>query len=131
MSRRDWPRASRSSAPTCAAKGAAAARSPRRTTRRTRSAPWRPTWWRSMERLGFARFSVAGHDRGGRVAYRMAIDHPDRVDRLAVLDVLPTEPVWERAAARFALRFWPWSLLPLWPALGHPVPGRPLPPGPS
>src|SRR6266851_4486902 len=52
-----------------------------------------------MERLGFARFSVAGHDRGGRVAYRMAIDHPDRVDRLAVLDVLPTETVWERAAA--------------------------------
>jgi pimeloyl-ACP methyl ester carboxylesterase len=39
-----------------------------------------------MERLGFPRFSVAGHDRGGRVAYRMALDHPDRVDRLAVLD---------------------------------------------
>jgi pimeloyl-ACP methyl ester carboxylesterase len=43
-----------------------------------------------MERLGFWRFSVAGHDRGGRVAYRMALDHPDRVERLAVLDVLPT-----------------------------------------
>jgi pimeloyl-ACP methyl ester carboxylesterase len=43
-----------------------------------------------MERLGFWRFSVAGHDRGGRVAYRMAPDHPDRVERLAVLDVLPT-----------------------------------------
>jgi haloacetate dehalogenase len=41
-----------------------------------------------MERLGFARFSVAGHDRGARVAYRMALDHPDRVDRLAVLDIL-------------------------------------------
>src|SRR5262249_1724043 len=35
-----------------------------------------------MERLGFARFAVAGHDRGGRVAYRMALDHPDRVERL-------------------------------------------------
>jgi haloacetate dehalogenase len=44
-----------------------------------------------MERLGFPRFSVAGHDRGGRVAYRMALDHPGRVDRLAVLDVLPTD----------------------------------------
>src|ERR1051325_4024060 len=44
-----------------------------------------------MERLGFARFSVAGHDRGGRVAYRMALDHPNRVDRLAGLDVLPTQ----------------------------------------
>src|SRR5215216_3200113 len=50
-----------------------------------------------MERLGFPRFSVAGHDRGGRVAYRMALDHPERVDRLAALDILPTETVWERA----------------------------------
>jgi haloacetate dehalogenase len=64
-----------------------------------------------MERLGFPRYSVAGHDRGGRVAYRMALDHPDRVERLAVLDILPTETVWERADARFALAFWPWSLL--------------------
>lgn len=73
-----------------------------------------------MERLGFPRFSVAGHDRGGRVAYRMALDYPDRVDRLAVLDVLPTETVWERADARFALAFWPWSLL----AQPEPLPER-------
>jgi haloacetate dehalogenase len=64
-----------------------------------------------MSRLGFPRFSAAGHDRGGRVAYRMALDHPDRIDRLAVLDILPTETVWERADAKFALAFWPWSLL--------------------
>ena len=64
-----------------------------------------------MERLGFPRFSIAGHDRGGRVAYRMALDHPDRVARLAVLDVVPTETAWARADARFALGFWPWSLL--------------------
>jgi pimeloyl-ACP methyl ester carboxylesterase len=64
-----------------------------------------------MERLGFPRFSVTGHDRGGRVAYRLALDHPRRVDRIAVLDVLPTGEVWERADARFALAFWPWSLL--------------------
>jgi haloacetate dehalogenase len=64
-----------------------------------------------MERLGFPRFGVAGHDRGGRVAYRMALDHPGRVERLAVLDILPAETVWERADARFALGFWPWSLL--------------------
>ena len=44
-----------------------------------------------MERLGFRRFSVAGHDRGGRVAYRLALDHPQRVHRTAVLDVIPTE----------------------------------------
>jgi haloacetate dehalogenase len=73
-----------------------------------------------MERLGFRRFGVAGHDRGGRVGYRMALDHPHRVDRLAVLDVLPTETVWERADARFALGFWPWSLL----AQPEPLPER-------
>ncbi|MFL6650884.1 MAG: alpha/beta fold hydrolase [Sulfurifustaceae bacterium] len=64
-----------------------------------------------MEQLGFKRFSVAGHDRGGRVAYRLALDHPDRVDRLAVLDILPIETAWERADARLALGYWPWSLL--------------------
>ena len=73
-----------------------------------------------MERLGFPRFAVAGHDRGGRVAYRMALDHPDRVDRLAVLDILPTETVWERADAKFALGYWPWSLL----AQPQPLPER-------
>jgi len=66
---------------------------------------------RVMEVLGFPRFSIAAHDRGGRVAYRLALDHPTRVDRLAVLDILPTETAWARADARFALGFWPWSLL--------------------
>jgi haloacetate dehalogenase len=64
-----------------------------------------------MERLGFPRFSVAGHDRGGRVAYRMALDHPDRVAALAVLDIVPTSTAWDRADAKFALGYWPWSLL--------------------
>ncbi|HJU15199.1 MAG TPA: alpha/beta hydrolase [Stellaceae bacterium] len=74
----------------------------------------------AMERLGYPRFSVAGHDRGGRVAYRLALDHPDRIGRLAVLDVLPTATVWERADACFALGFWPWSLL----AQPEPLPER-------
>jgi haloacetate dehalogenase len=65
----------------------------------------------AMRGLGWARFSVAGHDRGGRVAYRMALDHPDAIARLAVLDVLPTGEVWDRADARLAHAFWPWSLL--------------------
>jgi haloacetate dehalogenase len=75
---------------------------------------------RVMERLGCPRFSVVGHDRGGRVAYRMALDHPDCVDRLAVLDIVPTETVWDRADARFALAFWPWSML----AQPEPLPER-------
>jgi len=73
-----------------------------------------------MEQLGFPRFSVAGHDRGGRVAYHLALDHPGRVERLAVLDMLPTGTIWERADARFALAYWPWSLL----AQPEPLPGR-------
>jgi haloacetate dehalogenase len=73
-----------------------------------------------MERLGLPRFAVAGYDRGGGVAYRMALDHPRRVDRLAVRDVLPTGTVWDRADARCALAFWPWSLL----AQPEPLPER-------
>jgi haloacetate dehalogenase len=64
-----------------------------------------------MEQLGFLHFSVVGHDRGARVAYRMALDYSERIDRLAVLDIVPTETAWDRADARFALGFWPWSLL--------------------
>src|SRR5437870_5114966 len=64
-----------------------------------------------MERLGFSRFSVAGHDRGGRVAYRLALDHSARLERIAVLDIVPTETVWARADASLALAYWPWSLL--------------------
>jgi haloacetate dehalogenase len=73
-----------------------------------------------MERLGFRRFAVAGHDRGGRVAYRLALDHPERVHRTAVLDIIPTEEAWARADARFAFAFWPWSLL----AQAEPFPER-------
>jgi haloacetate dehalogenase len=64
-----------------------------------------------MSQLGFERFAIAGHDRGGRVAYRAALDHPERIRRLAVLDIVPTDAAWERADDRLALGFWPWSLL--------------------
>jgi haloacetate dehalogenase len=64
-----------------------------------------------MAALGFERFAVAGHDRGGRVAYRMALDHAERVERLAVLDVIPTGEVFRRADVRVLLAFWPWALL--------------------
>src|SRR5438477_11712404 len=64
-----------------------------------------------MKRLGFDRFSVAGHDRGGRVAYRLALDHPEAVEHLAVLDIVPIDIAWARADARLTLGYWPWSLL--------------------
>ena len=65
----------------------------------------------AMEALGFDSFSVVGHDRGGRVAYRLALDHPDRVERLALLDIVPTAEVWRRADAELARTYWHWSFL--------------------
>jgi haloacetate dehalogenase len=64
-----------------------------------------------MAALGFREFAVAGHDRGARCAYRMAIDHPDRIRQLAVLDIVPTGDAFERADQRFALGYWVWTFL--------------------
>jgi haloacetate dehalogenase len=64
-----------------------------------------------MTSLGYERFAVAGHDRGGRVAYRMALDHPQRVTSLAVLDIVPTAEVWARADDRLSLIYWHWGFL--------------------
>jgi haloacetate dehalogenase len=64
-----------------------------------------------MGKLGFPTFTVIGHDRGGRVSYRMALDHPKNVERLAVFDVIPILEAWNRSDARFAQTYWPWSLL--------------------
>jgi haloacetate dehalogenase len=64
-----------------------------------------------MRALGHERFAVAGHDRGGRIGYRMALDTPERVSALAVLDVVPTGDVWARADADLALLYWHWSFL--------------------
>jgi haloacetate dehalogenase len=64
-----------------------------------------------MAKLGFSRFSVVGHDRGGRVSYRLTLDHPEQVDRLAVFDVVPISEAWGHADAKFAMTYWPWSLL--------------------
>jgi haloacetate dehalogenase len=65
----------------------------------------------AMAELGHATFAVAGHDRGGRVAYRMALDHPAVVTRLVVLDIVPTAEVWARADAVMALGYWHWAFL--------------------
>jgi pimeloyl-ACP methyl ester carboxylesterase len=64
-----------------------------------------------MAKLGFPAFTLIGHDRGGRVAYRLALDHPKSVERLAVFDVIPTLEAWSRSDARFAQTYWPWILL--------------------
>jgi haloacetate dehalogenase len=64
-----------------------------------------------MEALGHARFRLSGHDRGGRVAYRLALDHPGRLEQLAVLDIVPTWVMWHRMDARLANRAWHWMFL--------------------
>ena len=64
-----------------------------------------------MRGLGFDRFAVVGHDRGARVAYRMALDHSSCVERLGVLNVIPTIDQFERMAGRALLGYWPWFLL--------------------
>ena len=64
-----------------------------------------------MEELGYRRFSVAGHDRGGRVAHRMALDFPEAVQRLAVLDIAPTLTMFRRADMDFGMTYYHWFFL--------------------
>ena len=71
-----------------------------------------------MDQLGHERFILAGHDRGARVAHRLAIDHADRVERLALLDIIPTLEHFERADMAFGLGYYHW----FWLAQPHPFP---------
>jgi haloacetate dehalogenase len=64
-----------------------------------------------MKRLGHTRFAVVGHDRGGAVAFRAAMDHPNRVERLVVMDALPLIEHVERTDAAFARAWWHWWFL--------------------
>lgn len=73
-----------------------------------------------MEHFGHGQFLLAGHDRGGRVAHRLAIDHPERVRKLAVLDIAPTIEHFERTDMAFAMGYYHW----FWFAQPHPFPER-------
>lgn len=64
-----------------------------------------------MASLGHETFFLAGHDRGGRVAYRMALDHPERVTKLATLDIVPTYSTWEAMDWRGAIGSYHWQFL--------------------
>jgi haloacetate dehalogenase len=64
-----------------------------------------------MRALGFARFCVAGHDRGGRVAHRMALDHPQAIERIAVLDIAPTSTMYAATNREFAEAYYHWFFL--------------------
>ncbi len=64
-----------------------------------------------MRQLGYEQFFLAGHDRGARCSYRLALDHPERVRKLAVLDIIPTYESYRRTNMEFALRTWHWFFL--------------------
>ncbi|MDQ2052239.1 alpha/beta hydrolase [Natronolimnohabitans sp. A-GB9] len=71
-----------------------------------------------METLGFSRYRVAGHDRGARVGYRLALDHPTCVEKLAVLDIVPTLETVELMDYQYAHEMYHWLFL----AQPHPLP---------
>src|SRR6516162_10030937 len=65
----------------------------------------------TMRALGFERFAVAGHDRGARVAHRLARDHPERIERMALLDIVPTLYRFETIDQKAATSSWHWFFL--------------------
>jgi haloacetate dehalogenase len=71
-----------------------------------------------MDHLGHDRFLIGSHDRGGRVAHRLAADHPERVIALSVLDIAPTREMYRDAGSAFAHTYWHWY----WLTLPHPFP---------
>jgi len=73
-----------------------------------------------MRALGFERYAVVGHDRGGRVGHRLALDHPEAVTALAVLDIVPTLHTFRNADAAFGLGYFHWFFL----AAGNGIPER-------
>jgi haloacetate dehalogenase len=76
------------------------------------------------DQLGIERFYLCGHDRGGRVSYRLALDTPGRVEKLVTLDIVPTWDMWHRLTRDLALKIFHWSFLAQpepWPEemIGH------------
>ncbi len=71
-----------------------------------------------MRHLGFETFSVVGHDRGARVAHRMAVDFPNQVKKLVVMDIVPTHKLYTNVTKQFATMYFHWFFL---------IPDAPLP----
>ncbi|MBA70481.1 MAG: alpha/beta hydrolase [Rhizobiales bacterium] len=64
-----------------------------------------------MDNLGFDRFSLVGHDRGARVSYRLAFDHPERIEKLGIVEVIPTGEMWRHFDAAMAMGAYHWTFL--------------------
>ncbi len=72
-----------------------------------------------MEKLGHREFFAAGHDRGARTVHRMCLDHRERVERAAVIDILPNYHIWTNASKNWALKSWHWLFMAqpmIWPS---------------
>lgn len=67
--------------------------------------------YEAMDALGHSQFRLAGHDRGGRVAYRLALDHPERLVKLCTLDIVPTYEMWARLTPVSAMKIFHWTFL--------------------
>lgn len=79
-----------------------------------------------MKSLGHERFAIVGHDRGARVAYRLALDHPRIVTRLAILDIMTTYDMWHNFSVAMAMKTYHWLFL----AQPHPLPEMLIEPAP-
>jgi haloacetate dehalogenase len=64
-----------------------------------------------MEKLGYREFFVAGHDRGARTTARMCLDHPGRVQKAALVDILPNHHIWTHTSKEWAMRSWHWPFM--------------------
>jgi haloacetate dehalogenase len=64
-----------------------------------------------MEQLGYQRFMIAGHDRGGRTTHRMCLDHPERVIKACIMDVVPNYHVWTNITKNWVIRTWHWGFM--------------------
>jgi haloacetate dehalogenase len=64
-----------------------------------------------MEKLGFRQFAMVGHDRGARVGHRLALDHPDRLTKLVLMDICPTQYMYKTADREFATAYYHWFFL--------------------
>jgi pimeloyl-ACP methyl ester carboxylesterase len=81
-----------------------------------------------MDQLGLERAALLGHDRGARVTYRLALDHPGRISRLGIIEIAPTSDYWAAWSAEMGLAAYHWTFLaqpaPLFEFVNHAVRGR-------
>ena len=64
-----------------------------------------------MDQLGYSKFFVAGHDRGGRTVHRLCMDHPERIEKVCLMDILPNHYVWTHTTKSWVIGTWHWAFM--------------------